>query len=215
MVVAIDRLAMEDPQAKTDPAVAMEGMNELLSWAPQTLRLELVRTTGVLVSWSAIGRLMACIAILSSDDFFKRPQRFVRLCNILSGDLYDPETWDPADSEECAWGIMEATLLTQTPLDEYSEEIRYYVGAVCVDEGLVQPPKILAEFAKFDDPNLNGLNEFTDDPDLYENMNYVQQEKAAEIQSTLDARLNDLMDQLNRLPLHNGSVQDMFKHFQS
>ena len=82
MVVAIDRLAMEDPRAKSDPAVAMQGMNELLSWSPQTLRLELVRTTGVLVPWSAIDRLLAAINI------------FPLLGQVAAALLIADGTWD-------------------------------------------------------------------------------------------------------------------------
>jgi hypothetical protein len=213
-MAAIDRLAMEDPRAKTDPAVLMEGLNEVFSWAPQTLRLELVRTTGVLVSWPAMERLMAAITIISTDDFFQNGKRFIRLCNVLSGDSLDPEVWDPADTEECAWGITEAYMLTQLPPDAYCDDVRYYVGSICREEGILQPPAVLAAVAKFDDKLDTGLSEFTDDPELYDIVNYVQQDRAAEIQSTVQARMQDLLEQIRELPLLHGSAEDMLRPFQ-
>ena len=51
--------------------------------------------------------------------------------NVLAGSEFDPETFDPADSAECAWAVTEALLLS--PPDErdtqpvFSDEIRKYI----------------------------------------------------------------------------------------
>ena len=116
------------------------------TWHPATILLEVRDDFGVELPRANFDRLMAGIHLVTSDAFYKSPPTFVELCNVLSGGLYDPATWDPADALECAWGITEAMLLSPPDEDDeepFSQEIRAYIGAALDQEGILNPPDVL------------------------------------------------------------------------
>lgn len=182
-----------------------------LYWAPETIRLEIEEVTGVKLPKANFDKLMAMITILTTDLFYNDVQRFIELANILAGDDFQPDEFEPADSVECAWAIVEALL--NDPPDEqnpepFSDEIRRYLGVVLKEEGYVTPPDILKLALDGDfSPQVN--QDLADDPEMFQAVYEGQQAKAAEVTSVLRDGMTELLAQLEALPLENGSVNEL------
>lgn len=182
-------------------------------WHPATFRSMLEETFGVRLPPGNLDKLMAAVSVVTSDDFFRRADRFVVLANVLAGDHFDPDEFEKADAVECAWAITEALLLA--PPDDnnpepFSDDVRHYVGFVLRDEGYVTPPDVLriAIDADFSSKVRYG---FADDPEMFEAINGLQREKTAEVESAVRDGLTDLLTQLKALPLQSGNVAELEK----
>lgn len=191
---------------------------EALSWAPQTIRLEIEEDFGIRLPDAVFNRLMAAISVVTSDDFYKRLPIFVYLCNSLAGADTDPDEFDPADSKECAWGMTEAMLLSPPDQDDpepYTDEIRYYLGHILDKEGIREPPDLL-RMAIQDTPDgqadYSGLD--ATDPVMFAAGFEQAADKSAEIKTMLEETLADLFQQLSVLPVKNGNTQDLLKRVQ-
>lgn len=115
-------------------------------WHPATFRAELEQHFGAKVPPGNIDKLMAAVTIVTTDLFFTNVRSFIPLANVLAGDEFDPRVWEPADVVECAWGITEALLLDPPDNDNpepFSDEIRYYIGAVLKEEGFVDRKSVV------------------------------------------------------------------------
>lgn len=180
---------------------------EFLFWHPETIRLETEDDYDF--KWNVIlfDRLMAGIALLTTDNFYKNLPDFIDLCNILSGSPITPGIFDPADALECAWGITEVLLLSPPDDEEpFNEEIRYYIGEILKQEGIIIPPDIL-RIAIYD-PNakLHINNYYTDDPAMFNAIWDLEESKTNEINEIIKERLKLLIEQLENLKLLNGDV---------
>lgn len=185
--------------------------NDLFEWHPETVRLEMEQALGVRLQAHAFNRLMAGIALLSTDQFYSDLPKFIDICNVLSGDDFDPETFDPADTDEICWAVTEATLLD--PPDEgvpkFTEEIKAYMAAVLSREGYATAPRVIA-------PILSGITlgdpgTFADDPEIFGAIHEAQQAKNEEINTMILDNLRELMAQLESLPLQNGTSREILQ----
>ncbi len=182
---------------------------EALDWHPKTIKLQLQQDFGIVFSKSNLDKLMAGIAIVVTDAFFRDTPQFIELCNVLSGDDFDPTVFEPADSAEMAWGVAEAMLLFP-PEDNmpFSDEIRAYVGRVLKDEGYVRPPKVL-RFATDADFADQVEFDFTSDPEMFQAIYANQSAKADEIDVLVMDNLQELLTQLTSLPLNSGDTSQI------
>lgn len=182
---------------------------EALDWHPGAIKLQLQQDFGVQLSKSTLDRLMAAIAVVTTNAFFRDTPQFIELCNVLAGDDFDPTVFEPADSAEMAWAVAEAMLLfpPEDPMP-FSDEIRGYVGKVLKDEGYVRPPKIL-RFATDADFVEQIKYDFTSDPEMFQAIYKNQSEKADEIDVLVMDNLQELLTQLTSLPLHNGDTSQI------
>ena len=190
-------------------AVDMYG-TELFTWAPETIGIELKEDVGATLPPDNLDKLMAAVSIVTSNEFYKDLTKFIQLCNVLSGDEFDPEVFEPADSAEMAWGMTEAMLLSPPEEEEpFSDEIRFYMGHTLSEEGILTPPDVLgiAIMENAADP----LNDLSDDPAMYEAFYANQQSKSQEITEMVKEQISVLMAQLEALPLAEGSTEDMLK----
>lgn len=170
-------------------------------WTPETLRLELQDDFDVVVPDANMDKLVAGIALLTSDDFYKRTPRFVQLCNALSGSEMSAR-FDKADAAECAWGMTEAMLLAPPEEDEpFSDEIRHYLGQILDEEGIADPPDLLrlairdrvpADVAVADLP--------TEDPSSFAASYRARADRKQEIQEMLEENVEAMLSQLASLP---------------
>jgi len=186
---------------------------EALEWSPTVLRMELEETFDVQLPQENLDKLVAGITIVTTDMFFKDVSRFIQLCNVLAGSPFDPEEFDPADSLECAWGITEALMLS--PPDEedpepFSDEVRHYVAFVLKEEGYIKAPDILG-IALNADLSAQVSTDFADDPEMFQALYSMQQDKATEIDEILKGNLLELLGQLKALPLENGDTAEIEK----
>lgn len=188
---------------------------ECLKWQPHTLRAMLRKEFGVTPDPLNFDKLLAAICILTTDDFYTDVRRFIDLTNALcDGGL--SEEFDPADVAECAWAIGEAYLLHPPEDDgdvrlEFSEEIRAYLTHILHDEGFINPPDVL-RLALDADRTQQVTEDFHDQPALLEEIKTQQDAKNSELETMLNENLYELVDQLQKLPMLHGSVEDYFDH---
>ncbi len=177
---------------------------DALYWTPETIRMEIMDDFSVQLPPGNLDKIMAGIALLTTDDFFTSLPDFIMLCNVLSGDLYDPVQWDPADAGEIAWGISEALILAPPENSQFSLDIRAYIGAVLDAEGIINPPDVLR--IAVGRKSTFVPEDFSDDPVMYETIWRVENGKSRAITDMLRDRILDLASQLESLPLENGDA---------
>ena len=98
-------------------------------WDPETIIAEVESEFGVEVHPVCRDKLLAAIVLLTTDLFYSDVRIFIEICNVLSGDTFDPSTFDPAEPVECAWGMTEGMLIAHPdrPHEPFSREIVEYV----------------------------------------------------------------------------------------
>lgn len=188
---------------------------EALMWHPETIRLELQDDFNVTLPKENFDKLMTGIMVLTTDYFYKEVSRFIRMCNIISGDDFDPEVFDPADSLEMAWAITEVLMIDPPEESEpFDDEIRAYVGEVLKEEGYVTPPDVL-RIALDADLSAQVSNDFADDPEMFQAIHQSQTAKADEVNGIIQANLQSLWTQLTALPLQNGTTKNLIERMRN
>lgn len=185
---------------------------EAFTWAPETLLMELEDDLGMSLDPLLYDRLMAGISIIVTDRFYKSLPDFIEMCLVLSGASFDPSVFQPADSDDCAWGITEALLLA--PPDEenpFSDEIRGYIGYVTQMEGIITPPDILRIGTRDEDVLSKVQSGFSDDPEMSQAIWQAEASKTEDINSLVKERLFLLIQQLSSLRLKHGETGDVAK----
>jgi hypothetical protein len=186
---------------------------EALEWSPDTITLEVEEEFNVDLKPLALDKLMVGIQLLTTNKFYKSTPDFVSFCNILNGESYRPDMWDPADAEDVAWGITEAMIVYPPEDDDpepFTEEIRAYIGSVLDDEGLINPPDVL-RIALRQARVSPTIEDFSDDPSMFNAVYDLEEGKRSDIENTVKQRINQLQQQLQTIQLENGSTQEVLK----
>lgn len=189
---------------------------EALMWDPSTIALEVEEEFDVDLPQRSFDKLMTAIALLTTDRFYKSLPDFITACNVLCGDTYDPNTFDPADGEEIAWGITEGVLICPPEDDDqepFSDEIRAYIGAALDAEGIINPPDILRIALRSANVSTS-LDDFSDDPAMFNAIYDLEASKTGEINATIKDRTITLYNQLAALKLQNGSTEKVLAALQ-
>ena len=184
-----------------------------LGWDPNTITLEIEEEFDVDLPQCVLDKLMAAISILTSDTFYRSLPDFIMFCNVLSGDTYRPDMFDPADSAEVAWGITEGLLISPPEEEQngpFSDEIRAYVGAVLDQEGIINAPDVL-QIALRKANVSDAANQFSDDPAMFNAVYDVEAGKSAEINSIITEKVKMLLGQLRAIKLQNGDTMTVAK----
>lgn len=190
----------------TYPEQTEDGHPLVLQWSPYAIELQLQDDFGVDVPKVNLDKIMAAIAVVTSDGFYKSLPQFISLCNVLGNDDVEPDVFDPADAMEIAWGITEAVLLN--PPDEsdpepFTDEIRGYIGAILESQGFLRPPDVL-RLGLMKPIELNPDYDFSDDPAMFEAMWSGQDAKTEEVNQAIKEQLQALVSQLRSLKLQHG-----------
>jgi hypothetical protein len=215
------RECWEDPQAFATTLVTLlvdTYGGEAVSWAPQTIVLELHDDFQVKLPPTNLDRLCAGMRLLSSDEFYVSAAEFNELCRVLAGEPLLPGMVIPADAAECAWGISEALLLSppsEGVEEPFSAEVQVLLGKVLEDEGILTPPDVL-KIALVDDNVARRVKyDLADDPEMFEAVWQVEKGKTDEIDRFVRDRLQALIIQLESLPLKNGDAAGWASRFLS
>lgn len=182
---------------------------EALQWDPGTIAIEIEEEFNVDLPGGTFDRLMVAIHILTDDRFYKSLPDFITFCNVLSGEEYRPDIFDPADAEEVAWGITEGLLISppdESDQEPFSEEIRAYIGAVLDQEGIINPPDILRIALRVARVSPS-INDFSDDPEMFNAVYDLETGKTDDINRTIALRTQLLAQQLGALQLQNGDAK--------
>jgi hypothetical protein len=182
---------------------------ECFEWSPETLVLELTDDFDVSIPAPNLHRLLTAIEIVTSDSFYQSLPDFVQHCNILCGDIYDPNQWDPADANEVAWGVTEALMLSPPEGEEpFTEEITAYIGSVLDDEGIINPPDVLKIATRDRDVTGFVAGEFSDDPIMFNAVHDFESSKTEDINRMIRSGLQRLAAQLESLPVRSGETKN-------
>lgn len=184
---------------------------EALDWDPTTATLEIEQEFDVDLPQGSLDKLMVAVQLLTTDKFYRGLPDFITFCNVLSGDEYRPDMWDPADAEEVAWGITEAMIIyppEDNELEPFNDEIRAYIGAVLDSEGLMNPPDILRIALRTARVSPN-MEDFSDDPAMFNAVYDLEEGKKEDINQTIINRTKRLADQFAALKLQNGKTEEM------
>jgi len=183
---------------------------EAMQWSPETIRLELEQDFHLKLPKATIDKIMAAISIVTTNVFYKDVTRFIELCNILSGDDFQPDEFEPADAEEMLIAITEALLLwppDDDPEDtEFSPEIREYIKQVLGQQGILKPFDVL-RLAFSGDESAKVDVEYADDPEMYSAIYETQQSKTDELKIVYLEAMSALTQQLQLLPLQEGTTE--------
>lgn len=202
LVSAADKLGLEFL------GIRREGEEPDDPWDAETIVRELTDALGQPPSRICVDKLLAAITIRTTDLFFNRADVFQELCNVLSGSYFNPQEFDPADAMECAWGIIESLLIGTPEPDEdgkvFSEEVCAYVRLACEEEGLYDPPDVLAIGGNPGMPT--GL---PDDPDVLEEVLRVGHSRKSEIKAGIQMGLMTLIEELKSLNLRWGDTTEL------
>jgi hypothetical protein len=161
---------------------------------PQTLASELKRNYNIDLPPENLGKIMAAISVITTDNLTRSLPSFLATIHGLIGDGTDWTYEEPLDIEDIAWAIMEATLLWP-PEEElnYSPEIIGYVQLMLSREGLKSTPAILA-FARDEENNYSDVGQFDDD---------IVQEQASRLEAIneyVEQQQHELLTQLESIP---------------
>ena len=187
---------------------------DALQWAPETIRLELEDDFQLQLPKYTLDKLMAAISIVTTNYFYKDVTRFIELCNILAGDEFQPDEFDPADSGEILLAMTEALLLWPPDDDsedsEFSAEIQEYIHQVLDDEGILKPFDVLR--LAFENDRAAVVDaEYADDPEMYSAIYDMQQSKQNDLKTMLMDNVTALTQQLSLLPLSNGQIEPVIQ----
>lgn len=189
---------------------------EALQWDPSTIALEIEQEFDVALPQRALDKLMVAISLLTTDKFYKTLPDFITACNIMSGDTYDPKTFDPAEGDEIAWGITEGLLICPPEEDDespFSDEIRAYIAAALDAEGIINPPDILR--LALQSANVStSLDDFSDDPVMFNAVYDMEAAKTIEINQVVKEKTVMLHNQLAALKLQNGNTAKVLEALQ-
>lgn len=183
-----------------------------MEWHPLAIRAEVNHALGAVLPDLNFDRLMAAIAVMTTDLFFQDARRFTMLANILCGGPLIQDVFEPPDAVECAWAVTESLLLSPPEEHEadnyFSPEVRAFIGGVLREEGFVSPPDVLriASDADFKD---RVTYEFSDDPAMFQAVFQGQQSKAAEVDTAVKDGLRSLLAQLKALPFQGKTILDL------
>jgi hypothetical protein len=185
------------------------GIEAVDEWSAPTIQAELEDDFNVQLTNDTVDKLMAAIAILKSNAFYKSLPDFIRLCNALCGSGYNPGVFDPADAQEIAWGVTEAMLLSP-PEDEdpFAAEIKAYISETLRSEGFTAAPDILSSIYNVSNQVVGSYEAMAqEDPELFETAYNIAAEKTSDVDAIINDRLRLLVSQLSRLPLRSGDAK--------
>lgn len=80
-------------------------------WDPTTLYLELRDEFGAEPATEVMDRLSAVQVLVTGDVFFQDPSAFINMVNTFADGSPSFSVFNPAESEEIAWTIVEAALI--------------------------------------------------------------------------------------------------------
>lgn len=188
---------------------------EALEWDPSTMAMEIEEEFGVDLPQLSFDKLIVAVQLLTTDRFYKSLPDFISFCNVLGGDVYRPDMWDPADAEEVAWGITEAMLISPPEESEpFTQEIRAYIGAVLDSEGILNPPDIL-RIALRQARVSPHIEDFSDDPEMFSAVYALEEGKTSDINNTIVLKTKLLAAQLAALRLDNGNTKEVAEMLQN
>lgn len=167
---------------------------EVHSWEPETVALEINDTFHIEFPEENHNKLMALLTAIDADAFYKKWPAFELTCRAInSGTVYGGDDLLVA---EMAWAVAEVQLNDDTP-QEFSHEIAAGVGRLLASEGFVRPPPKLG-FARIPE-RYHG----SDTPGDLGQQSGISTEHENVVKEYLQEQAALLVKQISALPWHN------------
>jgi len=178
---------------------------EIFDMDPEAFRKELEEGFGVDdIPTINTDKVWTLWSSLTTDLVHTDPATFINAANVLNGTSLSYDVFDVADVYECAWTIMELSLLDNDTPNRFSPEVRRYIGEICKEQGLYRPPIILAKVVDFGNKDYaSTIESHALDVTELQAMLKAQQEFSNDIVNYVNKQTSRLMLQMNSLPLIN------------
>jgi hypothetical protein len=204
---------LKDPEVFATSALSImfdEFGAECTDWDPDSLGMEIRNAFNVDASDELLDRLIAGMALLTSNSFFVDVTAFTATCNSLNRGVVMTDSWVPADLDDVLWGVTEARFLLGEDYDEegYSHSVKRYVGVLLKQEGIKKIPSVLA-FAEIDDDMLEVYDAYEGDAIMEQTFWDSQQKERDTLESDNIALMENYMDQIRTLPLVSPWLSDL------
>ena len=185
------------------------GQACVFEWAPETILHTIRADFGVPCPRLNFDKLLAAIAILTTDGFFNDLYRFTTIVNALVGNGFDPTQEAYPDVAECAWAMTEGILLyPPTEKETFNADIRAYLGMSLKNEGFTSAPDELQMATGDYAATVDYSDIVGDDPAMTSAMLQFQSSKTDEVTQMIKDNLLDLQSQMHSLPLQIGKSAD-------
>ena len=203
---------MHDPEIYASAALALlidRFGTEVFSWDPTTLSLEMRGAFGEEPEDELFDRILAAIGLMTSNAFFVDLSAFMNTCNALNFGVVTSETWIPSDLDDVLWGVTEARLLLGDDFkeNEFSNDVKRYVGMLLQEEGLHKTPSVLS-FAKIDENIEEVYEEAGGDIIFEEAFNKEDKEREENIEKENLVKLQAYQKQMQSLPIEKDTRPD-------
>jgi len=162
-------------------------------WTAEMLQIEIKERFGTAIPDDNLGKLMAGMALLTTDNFFRSLPSFLFTVHGLLGDGTDWSYAEPIDIEDLAWAMMETTLLFPPQEEDFFDsQIVAYCKTMVKREGLLAPPSVLT-FAKEEEAygNITPYDE---------NVMKEQADRTNAVNEYIEEQLAALIHQISSIP---------------
>jgi hypothetical protein len=141
-------MATPGTMATVSHAIALHFLGEeIYSWEPETLSIELADTLDVQIDDDNLDRLNAIISAVTSNSFYKDWAAFTTISSVLNGEN-EPDEIAEMTVAEFAWAVVEVNINDGDDEPQiFSPDICSLVGVVLDQEGFSYAPELLS-FAK-------------------------------------------------------------------
>lgn len=209
----------EETLATTLMAICLDTWGtEFFDWEPAAFDLELRGTYGTDMPHINHDKLWGLVTAMTTNLFYISLESFIPIANALNGAEANFQYYDPVTSEEAAWAITEVLLNDapaegKDPAEQFSHEIKQYIGFSLRAEGVTNPPAVLKPYAEISE-DLEERAGASIGPD--EMMLKMYSDRQAKERTEIDQYVNDRIDQLGAqlqsLPLVNGDTAGLLDH---
>jgi len=186
-----------------------------LDWEPETINEAVYTDFGAELDSLNADQLNASISLLKSNLYYRSITSFLTLNKVFNFVPVSRTAVSLCTLDEILWGTTEARLIEgpeEYDAQEFSKDIRLYVGQMLMQEGIMVAPANLA-FAEI--PNYLQARQSVleaEDPSFFSARARRQEEELAKANRYVGQLLIRLMEQYQTLPLKNAS--EMVEHFQ-
>lgn len=219
----MDRAATQVWADPDSPAVCLLTLGvdrygaEAINWAPPTWAQEIADDTGVALPQRNADRIgAACLLLAHPHEFYRSAASFTDVVTGLAAEWFDTSVWHPPTAHECAWGLVEAHLLSPPENGErFSEEIVRYVNMLVREDGFHTVPSVFRTFGIPEDHSLPPPHDYSGDPEIAAVVEGGRAGREKDLSDWLGTKLHELAARLMDLPLNNkgdvGAVADRLR----
>jgi hypothetical protein len=208
--------AFQDPKLFVSSAVILLIDNfgtEVIHWDPAAIQTELEETFNIKVSRRLNDKINSGLSLLASDLYHRSLEAFTAINNGMNFKTVSDKQISFSTLDDIMRGVTEARLLEGPEIYDaagFSHPIARYTGELLASEGITNPPNAL-EFAEFDEEE-SAQRDISLAGDILMAESYwsKQDEERKELNAIANERMENVIEQIRKLPLQNGELSEAF-----